>query len=455
MRLEIRNVGKLREVDVDIRPLTVFVGRNGTNKTWAAHLLYSLLRPLRAQDAGLWGDHRVGAPLVVLPAAVEAKITACAAKLVDWAAGVGGGDEAFEIQRADLAGASEQHMEVQSTAGMLSLALGLGERTLASDASARLVLDGAEAGSRAMSTQIRVDQNGGFEAIAADALGTSVNRVATKPGPGNDDRQELFREMLCRMFFALAPDVLAFPTERAFLAMLPDAGIKRFGNLPMAVMDYPKLLLGQRFRVVDAAQQGVMDPPDGHDAVAKILGGWLSLPGGLIEQKATFSTTRDPAVGMPAASSLVRSLSGLYSYVEAGARPGDVVIVDEPEMNAHPEKQVELVELFARLANRGVRVVLITHSPYVLDHLTTLVEASAVPDERKQALAMKFQSQDPLAFLSPDDVAVYEFQDRGGEVEAVSRVDRAERTIEWSTFSDVSNEISRRYVDVVECGRRK
>lgn len=42
MQLKVQNLGKIKEADIDIRPLTVFVGPNGTNKTWTAYALYGL-----------------------------------------------------------------------------------------------------------------------------------------------------------------------------------------------------------------------------------------------------------------------------------------------------------------------------------------------------------------------------------------------------------------------------
>ena len=44
MRLKVTNLGKIKSADIEIKPLTVFVGENNTNKTWTAYALYGLLR---------------------------------------------------------------------------------------------------------------------------------------------------------------------------------------------------------------------------------------------------------------------------------------------------------------------------------------------------------------------------------------------------------------------------
>jgi predicted ATPase len=44
IKLHIKDFGPIHEADLDIRPLTVFIGRNDTGKSYAAMLLYSLIK---------------------------------------------------------------------------------------------------------------------------------------------------------------------------------------------------------------------------------------------------------------------------------------------------------------------------------------------------------------------------------------------------------------------------
>ncbi|HSP81066.1 MAG TPA: hypothetical protein VLQ93_21265, partial [Myxococcaceae bacterium] len=46
MKLTVRKLGLIERAELDIRPLTVLIGPNGTNKTWVAYALYGLLRNL-------------------------------------------------------------------------------------------------------------------------------------------------------------------------------------------------------------------------------------------------------------------------------------------------------------------------------------------------------------------------------------------------------------------------
>ncbi len=139
---------------------------------------------------------------------------------------------------------------------------------------------------------------------------------------------------------------------------------------------------------------------------------------------------------MHAASSLVRALAGLDVYLRYWAQPGDLLIIDEPEMNAHPDAQLRIIELLATLVNQGVRVVVTTHSPYVLDHLGTLVEASRLKGDARARIVERLRLKSSEALLEPEQLAVYRF-DLAGEVTSI--FDRETRSIDPSTFSDVGD----------------
>ena len=72
-------------------------------------------------------------------------------------------------------------------------------------------------------------------------------------------------------------------------------------------------------------------------------------------------------------SSAVRSLLDLGFYLRCVAQKGDLLMIDEPELNLHPANQRRIARLFARLVNAGVKVFITTHSDYILKELNTLI----------------------------------------------------------------------------------
>lgn len=76
---------------------------------------------------------------------------------------------------------------------------------------------------------------------------------------------------------------------------------------------------------------------------------------------------------MDESSSAVRSLLDIGFYLRHEAQRGDLLMIDEPELNLHPENQRRVARLFARLVNIGIRVFITTHSDYIIKELNTLI----------------------------------------------------------------------------------
>ncbi|OPH09545.1 AAA family ATPase [Cylindrospermopsis raciborskii] len=78
-------------------------------------------------------------------------------------------------------------------------------------------------------------------------------------------------------------------------------------------------------------------------------------------------------LSMDESSSAVRSLLDMGFYLRHEAKLGDLLMVDEPELNLHPENQRRVARLFARLVNLGIKVFITTHSDYIIKELNTLI----------------------------------------------------------------------------------
>jgi predicted ATP-dependent endonuclease of OLD family len=60
-------------------------------------------------------------------------------------------------------------------------------------------------------------------------------------------------------------------------------------------------------------------------------------------------------------------------YVNSDINP--IIFIEEPEAHLHPEIQVKLIEIFNKLVERGVRLVITSHSNYIFNKLNNLVLA--------------------------------------------------------------------------------
>lgn len=108
---------------------------------------------------------------------------------------------------------------------------------------------------------------------------------------------------------------------------------------------------------------------------------------------------------MDESSSSVRSLLDLGFYLRHIAKKGDLLMIDEPELNLHPQNQRLVARLLARLVNAGIKVFVTTHSDYLVKELNTLIMLSR-DDPRLQALAAR-EGYMPEELLVPARLKAY------------------------------------------------
>jgi len=134
-------------------------------------------------------------------------------------------------------------------------------------------------------------------------------------------------------------------------------------------------------------------------------------------------------------ASVVKSLADLVFYFRHRARRHDFIIIDEPELNLHPDNQIRIARVLAKAVNRGFQIMISTHSDYIIHELNNLIMLSKVAEEDAQKLGL-----DPTAALAPEKVGVYLF-DKGTAIPvevnetgfSAQSIDDATRAINAST----------------------
>ncbi len=75
-------------------------------------------------------------------------------------------------------------------------------------------------------------------------------------------------------------------------------------------------------------------------------------------------------------SSSSRALFDLYLYIKHNAKKGQLLIIDEPELNLHPSIQIQVARLLASLSNIGIKVMITSHSDYIVKEINNLIMLS-------------------------------------------------------------------------------
>lgn len=143
-----------------------------------------------------------------------------------------------------------------------------------------------------------------------------------------------------------------------------------------------------------------------------------------------------PVLDLHLTSSTVKSLFGLWYYLKHEAEPGDVVMIDEPELNLHPANQRQLARILARLVNAGLHVVCSTHSDYIVREINSLMLLGR-PHAERDALMTKYGFRDSET-LQMDDVHAYYF----GENAISPMTIKPDEGIMASTFDSVIRQLN-------------
>lgn len=112
------------------------------------------------------------------------------------------------------------------------------------------------------------------------------------------------------------------------------------------------------------------------------------------------------------ASSSARGLSGIYFYLKHIAQTNQMLIIEEPEAYLDAENQIKMARVLARCVNAGIRVLITTHSDYMLKEFNNLIMLSADFPEKKDFLRRHKEYRQENCFLKRESVRAYTCTDQ-------------------------------------------
>jgi ABC-type branched-subunit amino acid transport system ATPase component len=141
-------------------------------------------------------------------------------------------------------------------------------------------------------------------------------------------------------------------------------------------------------------------------------------------------------------SSTVKALLDLNFYIKHIAKEGDILFIDEPELNLHPANQRQMARLFVRLIKAGIKVFITTHSDYIIKELNNLIILGNEFEER--AKIMKKYKYTEADVLDPTSVKVYIAENQTLTPAPIDNLGIAVKS-----FDKEINEMNRMYEDMV------
>ena len=493
IELEVKDFGPIVEASLDLRPLTVFIGPSNTGKSWLATLIYALHRCF-GDEAG--PEHWRASPSPPMlrngearePLQEEIKTFVQAAGLKLFLGGGSGSEGGIDLTGALL----DAIRTLFGTRGALfgqeiGRCLGLDDAGALSrrgcGADARIVLKrslagGRVPGDRELTFGVRgADFKDGVPdplRISNDELNDITEEFLKRMGRGileaivNEDEQSDFLnrsvisilEQLVRIRVA---GFLTFPahylpanrtgvlhTHHALVGGIirntPKAGLRQSTATPMLTGVLADFL--QQIIEIDRMRSRDDHPISelASQMEEAVLGGsvyvrrsdLLGFPDFMYRPKGW-----DEDLRLTNASSMVSELAPVVLYLRHLAAPGSLLIIEEPESSLHPAMQVELVRRLAAVVRAGVRVILTTHSEWVLEALANIVRSSKLPEaHRKNIASEKFA-------LHPEQVGAWLFRtDDRSEGSVVTEIHLDDSGLYPSGFDAVATVLHNEWAEI-------
>lgn len=111
-------------------------------------------------------------------------------------------------------------------------------------------------------------------------------------------------------------------------------------------------------------------------------------------------------VRLTRAASMVSELAPIVLLLRSDIHPNDLLIIEEPEAHLHPGAQTQIALTLAALVRAGVRVIVTTHSDWLLKEIANLIRIGIL---KKEGIAIP-KTIGKTNWLLPEEVGAWWFQ---------------------------------------------
>ena len=423
MKFVFKNLGPINEAELELGDLTIIAGRNNTGKTYMAYTLYGFLK--------MWQDwpqfpqflHNVLQKYLSFEKSLNIPTMEKIAKAV-----LQEGQAKWAVDREELSRVKKTFLR--------EIALGFSAGALPRVFSASPEdFDGALLEVSIEETFPEDTPSPTFRLPTGDefTITYSGNEVCTrrvkmgKEVPPTDVVTFLLSDLYLTFFLPKLPVPFILSAERfgislfykeldftksRFVEALQEIGKDRDSFLPLTIIDkMARYALPIRDNIdytraipdLQKQRSEIYDSKLFND-IANMMGGSFRSSGDDIRFR---SKARKGGFDIPLhiASSSARGLSDLYFFLRHVAHKNQLLIIDEPESHLDTANQIQLARLLARAVRAGLKVLITTHSDYLIKEINNLLMLSESFEEKDEVLKkLKYSEHD---FLKPDAVRAY------------------------------------------------
>lgn len=127
-----------------------------------------------------------------------------------------------------------------------------------------------------------------------------------------------------------------------------------------------------------------------HDKIRKLMSGYYVVARNDIRFKSKALKNRIFDIPLYLASSSARGLSDLYFYLRNKASDwNQLLIIDEPESHLDTANQVQLARILAHFVRLGIKILVTTHSDYLIKEVNNLIMLGHIDGKQNRGLARR------------------------------------------------------------------
>lgn len=199
-------------------------------------------------------------------------------------------------------------------------------------------------------------------------------------------------------------------SQRSILAQYYDKFNIGFGSQPNIML--PGTMTDFFVDVNNISDQNTEFADIAKDFERNVLNGTVMVKKNTLNTHEIYLQRNNVTLPMVRVASTVRDLAVFLLYLKHDAKRGDLVVLEEPESNLHPEGQTRLARLLVQMTNMGIYVIITTHSPYILKQLNQCVIAGTIQNKTKTKVLSDNES------IALESISSYRFEpsDSGYEI---------------------------------------
>ena len=419
VEISVRNFGPIAEGNIDLRPLTVFVGPSNTGKTYLSILIYALHRVfdgfsgfpsldiLQFLAYGLHYDPSLDNTELrnALVEALDKRNRGQPFKFSDLPKQAHKHIQDPESQSNALQTELKRCFDLDSISGLIRSPGGENNEITVSLMVSEENQDLWSFKMKTSESGVHVDGH-----INEEMVLFPEDEKRLKEAPRSENFFELFlrrRQAIGQQYYLPAARSGIMQSHRVIASSL----VTRSTRAGLETLEVPTL----SGVVADFMQRIILyeedeSPDDGMNHIAGTLESDV-LAGQIITKPSPTGYPEflyrpqetEQNISLTRSSSMVSELAPFVLFLRGVISPGDALIIEEPEAHLHPAAQTQMAVTLARLVRAGIRVLVTTHSDWMLKEIANLMHEG----ELKEKGSLRKQTND---WLLPEEVGAWHFQ---------------------------------------------